>query len=227
MAIASVENNIFQAPGGKEIRYETAAEHGTLDKDDFMKLFVTQLQYQDPMAPMESAGMASQVAQFNMVDLMYKNNDAMEDMVKAENSRTSMSAVSMIGHKVRYEGNNLPVTEEGPEKLSIGLDEAAAECNVTIKDSDGNVVASWDKGFLAAGRSSLDWDGTDMNGDTVPPGDYTVYVRAVNDNGEDLKATLWTTGVVSGVTYRDDGLPELAIDNGPGITIAQVWMVED
>lgn len=226
MSVPSVENTVYKAADGNEIEYKTAEDHGTLDKDDFMKLFVTQLQYQDPMQPMQSAEMASQVAQFNMVDLMYKNNDAMKEMVDAENSRTSMSAVSMIGHKVRYEGNILPVTGDGPENFSIDLDKPASECNVVIKNSDGQVVASWDAGFMPAGKNPLGWDGKDMNGDPVPEGEYTVSVQAMDDKGEDVSVVTWTTGLVDGITYQDDGLPELTMADGTAVNLSKVWMVE-
>ncbi|NPA95009.1 MAG: hypothetical protein GXO58_06240, partial [Thermodesulfobacteria bacterium] len=98
-----------------QIEYETREEHASLSKDDFMELFVTQLQYQDPMNPMESADMASQVAQFNMVDLMYKNNDALESMVNAQNLASSVTAISLLGHRVEYPGSKIFITDQGVE----------------------------------------------------------------------------------------------------------------
>jgi flagellar basal-body rod modification protein FlgD len=227
MSIVTVENTVFQAADGSEIKYETAAEHGSLDQDDFMKLFITELQYQDPMQPLESADMASQVAQFNMVDLMYKNNDALEDMVASQNSRTSMDAVSMIGHQVRYEGNVLPVTEDGPMAFSVELNEPASMVEVVIKDEQGNAVASWDMGFLTSGKNDLGWDGTDMEGNPVPPGDYTVMVHAVDEQGLDLEVTTWTTGIVSGVEYSEDGAPTLVMADGSNMGLQDIWMVEE
>ena len=37
-------------------------------KDNFLKLLVTQMKYQDPMNPMDSAQMTSQIAQLNTVE---------------------------------------------------------------------------------------------------------------------------------------------------------------
>jgi len=38
-----------------------------LSKDDFLKLLITQLNYQDPLSPIQSSEFASQLAQFSTV----------------------------------------------------------------------------------------------------------------------------------------------------------------
>ena len=46
-----------------------------LDMQDFIQLFITQLQYQDPMNPIENNEMAIQLALFNQVDQLFKINE--------------------------------------------------------------------------------------------------------------------------------------------------------
>ena len=226
METASVTNNIFTKPEDDSIVYKTAEEHGSLSKDDFMKLFVTQLQYQDPMAPMESADMSQQVAQFNMVDLLYKSNNAMEELVSAQNTATYMSAVTMVGHRVRYDGNILQVGQDGPEKFSLELDQPVSQCVVTIQDMDGTVVSKIDMGFVNSGSQPLEWEGTDMSGDEVPPGFYRVSVQALDSEGNDVEVQTLTTGTVQGVSYDEKGLPVLSMQDGDEITIEDIRMVE-
>jgi flagellar basal-body rod modification protein FlgD len=41
---------------------------GTLDKDGFLKLFIAQLQHQDPSKPMDANESVAQMASFSMVE---------------------------------------------------------------------------------------------------------------------------------------------------------------
>jgi len=72
---------------------------GTLDKDGFLKLFITQLQHQDPSAPMDASESVAQMAQFSMVEGM--NNMQTTNSSIASSLNTS-SAVGLIGRTVSY-----------------------------------------------------------------------------------------------------------------------------
>lgn len=71
-----------------------------LGKDDFLKLLVTQLKYQDPMSPMEDKEFISQMAQFT----------SLEQMKNMNNSVQITQATSFIGKQVTWadsQGNEL------------------------------------------------------------------------------------------------------------------------
>ncbi len=208
-----------------KIEYKTAEDHASLSKEDFMNLFVMQLQYQDPMEPMDTSEMSSQMAEFNMVDLMYKNNEAMEKLVESDAKRTGMSAVSMIGHEVLYQGSSLEVTDDGPAPFDFELEGPAASAVVVIYDENGRVVKTWDTGAISGERQPLGWDGTDMAGDQVEPGRYRVDIEAIDKNGDNIIATKWTSGTITGISYEDSGLPTLRTEDGSEIGIDEILMV--
>lgn len=63
---------------------------GDLGKDEFIKLLVTQLQYQDPLNPVDDKEFISQMAQFS----------ALEQMQNMNSNFSSMKAFGMIGKYV-------------------------------------------------------------------------------------------------------------------------------
>ena len=67
------------------------APKNTMDKDDFLTLFVTQLQQQDPLNPQDGTEMAAQLAQFNSLEQMMNVNSTLNNLVSAqENSKNSV-----------------------------------------------------------------------------------------------------------------------------------------
>ncbi|MDA3732591.1 flagellar hook capping protein [Niameybacter massiliensis] len=92
--------NIQLGDGGRVINQE-------LNKDMFMQLLVTQLQYQDPLNPMDNQEMMAQVAQFT----------ALEQMKNVADTVNKQLAHSMIGSYVQYTYKN---TETGQTELLLG-----------------------------------------------------------------------------------------------------------
>src|SRR3712207_4738383 len=80
----------------------------TLDKDGFLKLFVAQLQHQDPTSPMDTNDSMQQMSSFSMVEQI---TNMASSNTKIAASLTTSSAVGLIGRTVTYTGaDKQPVT---------------------------------------------------------------------------------------------------------------------
>jgi flagellar basal-body rod modification protein FlgD len=95
----------------------TAAQSGqSLGKDDFLKLLVTQLQYQDPMNPMNDQDFMGQMAQFSTLEQITNLAQGMDQF----NQQTAMSqAVSLIGHNVTYSAQDGSVATGTASSVSL------------------------------------------------------------------------------------------------------------
>ncbi len=76
-----------------------AGANSGLGKDDFLKLFVSQLQHQDPLSPMENTEFMSQMASFSTLEQVSKLAAANEQLA-AQMSLTG--AVGLLGRNVTY-----------------------------------------------------------------------------------------------------------------------------
>jgi flagellar basal-body rod modification protein FlgD len=56
----------------------TDATSSTVEKDEFLKLLITQLQNQDPLEPLDNAEFVSQVTQFSSLEQLISIRQAVE-----------------------------------------------------------------------------------------------------------------------------------------------------
>jgi flagellar basal-body rod modification protein FlgD len=181
----------------------------TEQKNMFLKLLVKQLQYQDPLNPMENTEFTAQLAQFSQLETLNTMNNNIEQMAKFQNSMNSMQAVLYIGKQVSASGNTINYSG-GESVISLKLESNASAVNVKIYNSEGTVVRTIEVGNALAGDISCTWDGKDINGESLSPGTYYFGIEATDYNGTAVNATTYTNGTVTGVRY-DSGMIYLEV----------------
>lgn len=172
-----------------------------LGKDDFLTMLLTQLQNQDPLNPVDSTEYTAQLAQFSSLEQLSNINDNLEYMHLFQASINNAQAVTFIGKEIVAVGNEIKVNDGAAEACHFELAANAAGAAVNIYDSAGSYVKTIEQGAMDAGRQTVTWDGSDQNGNPVADGNYTFEVMAVDDQGQDIPAITYTSGVVSGVTF--------------------------
>lgn len=193
-AVASAANN----PAGI---YDPGATSTSMGKDDFLTLLITQLQNQDPLNPADSTEYTAQLAQFSSLEQLSNVNANLEYMQLYQASINNAQAVSFIGKEIISLGNDIQVTDGQAETCRFELAGEASGVVVNIYDSAGNLVRAIEQGAMDGGRQSVTWDGTDQNGNTVPDGDYTFEVMAVDAADQKVEALTYSSGLVEGVTF--------------------------
>ncbi|WP_289628190.1 flagellar hook capping FlgD N-terminal domain-containing protein [Listeria ilorinensis] len=73
----------------------------TLGKDDFMKLFLTSLQYQDPSSPLDTNEMISQMAQLSLMEQVANMTTAVDKLAETTQNSAFQQAASFLGKEIK------------------------------------------------------------------------------------------------------------------------------
>jgi flagellar basal-body rod modification protein FlgD len=107
-----------------------SADNSAMGKDQFLKLFVAQLQHQDPMNPMQDGEFMGQMASFSTLEQV-SNLAAANERIAA--SLTSNSAVGLIGRTVSYVDENDEIQTGKVDKVTT----AGGTPMLTVNGVDG------------------------------------------------------------------------------------------
>ncbi len=81
----------------------TSKPNDVLGKDDFLKLLITQLKNQDPMAPMQDKEFISQMASFTSLEQSQNMNDSIEKFVTSQSQNMLSTQSAMIGKAITWQ----------------------------------------------------------------------------------------------------------------------------
>jgi flagellar basal-body rod modification protein FlgD len=95
-------------------------DNGSLGKDAFLQILITQLQNQDPTSPMDDKEFISQMAQFSSLEQMQNMTTAMENLLSSQQETQLLSYTNFIGKEVKWhevtdqvDSNNVAIVNEG------------------------------------------------------------------------------------------------------------------
>jgi len=111
-----------------------AAQKG-LGKDDFLKLFVAQLQHQDPMNPMADMDFMGQMASFSTLEQI--SNLATEN-ARVADSLASSNAVGLLGRTVTWTDEDDELHTGVVEKVST----AGGVPSLTVSGVEGVTLST-------------------------------------------------------------------------------------
>ena len=125
-------------------------------QERFLKLLVTQLQNQDPLAPMDNAQLTSQLAQINTVTGIATLNGSVQQLSGQFLQMQTLQGAALIGKSVIVPGNQVDI-ENGVGQGGYELTSAADAVKVEVLSAAGQVVDTLHLGARSSGVHGFDW----------------------------------------------------------------------
>lgn len=206
---------------------DTSSSSSTADSltDDFLTLLTAQIEYQDPLDPMESSEYTSQLAALTTVQELSDIETQLEYQQLYLASINNSMVTNFIGKEVVASGDTITYDGSTSPTLSYTLDDAATSVVINVYDSDGSVVRTISCGSQDAGQQEITWDGYDSDGNAADTGTYTFEVLATDADGNSVTATTEISGTVDSIFF-EEGVGYVTV-NGQDITISDIIEIKN
>jgi len=193
-----------------------------LGQDEFMTLMVAQLENQDPTKPMDNFQFLGQIAQFGTVSGIQELQEGLSSLSSALLSNQTLQAADLVGRDVITGSNIGTLQQEGELGAEIQLPQPVGNVMLYVQDMSGRLVAAQPLGAAPAGSFKINWDGTDGNGDRVPPGQYRLSAEAIA-GGQNQAVSVYAHQRVDSVSLNPNGAGlQLNLASGNQIDMSEI-----
>jgi flagellar basal-body rod modification protein FlgD len=103
MAVEAIGGSVGSGSGGQ-------IQPQGLSIENFLHLFLSQLQFQDPLKPVDNTEFLAQLAQFTNIEQTQVMSDNINGLLTVESTN---QAVALLGHTVEVQGSNGAASSTG------------------------------------------------------------------------------------------------------------------
>ncbi len=161
---------------------DEAASLITADFQAFLQLLTTQMENQDPLNPMSSEDLATQLATFSGVEQQVRTNQLLEDLTSGFQLSNIGEVAGWIGMEARAD---MPAYYDGsPITLSLDPPSFADQVQLVVRNQDGLEVR---RVQVEVTDEPMTFLGFDNNGNDLPEGVYSFTMEAYQ--GDELIET--------------------------------------
>ena len=212
----ATSTNLIDAPAGTN-------PNGILDKDDFLKLLLVELQYQDPTSPTDADKILSQTSQLASLESSDNTNKSLAELSATLKNTSQFNAISTIGKLGDLGSRSVLVKEGDADDLTFSLffEEEIDSGVIEITDNEGSVIKSYslqkdpdnpDTKFLLKGSNgelletynikangvyNFDWNKLANDNSSVDAGEYNISATYKNPDGDEHVSRLGTYPIES------------------------------
>jgi len=194
----------------------------TLGQSDFLKLMTTQLQNQDPFAPMDNGDFIAQMAQFSTVTGIQEINNSIGRLVEEFDQARIATASNLLGHSVLVPGDTGLPDENGELHGVLDLPEGTISTELRYLDADsGEELFYDDLGPRPSGLVGFSWQ-------TIPQefldSEKRIKIEATIDTGkgpEQLSPSIYSKVISASVGSGDSKEVLLNVEDYGQLDISQ------
>jgi len=163
---------------------EATKRKDALGQEDFLRLMTTQLQNQDPFAPMENGDFIAQMAQFSTVTGITDMGETLKSLASQLSEFRLATATNLLGSSVLVPGNFARPDEAGEIHGIVDLPAASSMTNLTFSSEDGEVLDVIELGPQASGLVGFSWLDVPQH---IRDSQAMVRIDAYADSGKGLQ----------------------------------------
>lgn len=164
----------------------TGMKSGTIDKEAFLSLLVTQLKYQDPLNPQDPSEFVSELAQFSTLEQLTNMSSSLDSL---STKTTSAQWISTIGKRVNAPSSTLSPGDE------VVISPQSDYDTVTLKLKDSSTGEVTTKTLYKGESLTYTNDGDST---------YAIAAQATK-NGTAISAVVTVLKKIAGVSMSDTG----------------------
>jgi flagellar basal-body rod modification protein FlgD len=190
----------------------------------FLTLLVAQMNNQDPLNPMDSSEVTSQLAQINTVQGIDQLSTQLTSLLASVSATQTTSDTALIGQQVMVPSNSLTLAN-GSATGAISLPQSTSVTNVLVKNSAGATIKTIQLGAESAGTVPFSWDGSTDGGAAAAAGNYTFSVQASSGTASVTGSTLSLGTVTAVVPGASGASPTLTVGSLGNFSMSQVTQI--
>lgn len=173
--------------------------------EEFLTLLVTQLQYQDPLSPLETFEFTQQLASLASLEQLFRIEEALLVPSTGESGEpvSLFDAAELVGREVDAPLTTIDVVGGRAGTVVVDPPDGTRQVRVEILDADGEVLRprTVDLPRGSSGPIEIDLDaGTQA---ALPEGEHTLRVTYTDASGQVSEGQALVSGTVEAVLSRD------------------------
>lgn len=158
---------------------------------------MAQLNNQDPLAPLDTNQMLTQLSQISSVESLNSIDDRVDGLTSSLQQSQMLGASQLVGKNIKVNTNRVELEESGGVTGEAQIPVAASDVLIRAYDINGVLVASKALGAHNSGKVAFTLD-------DISAGQHTITATAVSGD-EAYAAGVTLSGRVSGVEATGSG----------------------